>query len=80
MKTSPAARLAELFEQVRQAQREIDEARSRMRKNDRENKLDQAWIDKLEARMKEIAAQVAATREEQSKMLRQTLLSPGGGR
>ena len=80
MKISPASRVAELLEQLRQAQRQIDEARSRIRKNDRENKLDQAWVDKLEGRMKEIAAQIATAREEQAKMLRQTLLSPGGGR
>lgn len=77
MKTSPAGRIAELFGQVREAQRQIDEARSRIRKNDRENKLDQAWVDKLEGRMKEISAQIAAAREEQARAMRQTLLSAG---
>ena len=44
------ARMPELFDHVRNAQRQIDEARSRIRKNEQDNRLDEAWIDKNKAR------------------------------
>lgn len=72
------ARLPELFDQVRNAQRQIDEARSRIKKNEQENRLDQAWIDKNEARIKAIAAEIAKARAEQAEINKRAVLSAGG--
>ncbi len=72
------ARLPELFDQVRNAQREIDAAQSRIRKNLRENHLDEAWIAKNEARIKAISEEIKKARAEQAEINKRAVLSAGG--
>lgn len=72
------ARLPELFDQVRVAQRQIDEARSRIKKNEQENRLDQAWIDKNETRIKAISEEIKKARAEQAEINKRAALSAGG--
>jgi DNA primase large subunit len=69
-------RLPELYDQVRNAQVQLGEARVRIKKSQREVALEEAWAATLEKRLQELASQISQAQREQTR----TMLSPGGRR
>lgn len=68
------ARLPELFDQVRAAQREIDQTRIRIQKNLQENRFDEALIAKQEERIKDMSKSITEARAEQAEINRAAAL------